>query len=85
MSIFKFLPWKSAAGLLPIFVEIVKEARQYVKGDEKSGLDQLIGRVQRLEKEQAATYRFIRFATFAGIALFLMSAAALVLGIIAVS
>lgn len=85
MSIFKFIPWKSAAGLLPVFVEIIKEAREFVKGDDSSEISELRAHIRNLEQEQASLYRFVRFATVAGIFLFLLSGAALVVGIIALT
>lgn len=85
MSVFSKIPWKLIGGFVPAFAEIVKQAQEYEGESENPEIKDLKNRVAILEAEKNNIHDSFKFVLVSGIIIFLISAAGLVLGIIAVT
>lgn len=84
MSIFSKIPWKIIGGFVPAIAEISRQAQAYSGDGKDQEIAELKKRVAALEAEITGIYGSLKYVLAGGIVLFMISAAGLTLGIIAI-
>jgi len=85
MSVFSKIPWKVIGGFVPALAEIVKQANDYAGNGENTEIEELKKRVSSLESANVNINSSFKFVLACGIIIFIISAAGLTLGILALA
>jgi hypothetical protein len=86
MGFFGAVPWKTAASVIPLLVDLVFKTRCSGNGEkEQKEINELKAQIKTLDSEIGSLYKGLRIIIAGLCVVFLIAVAALIIGIIAVS